>query len=156
MIAQKKDEKILRRKAVVFDFEKHQPAETRKLIQDMRNTMKKAAGVGLAANQIGLDIRVFVAEFDNKFYAVFNPEIIKQSKETDRLDEGCLSVPGVYGNVKRSERVIITGFDKNGKRLRINAWGFLARIFQHEVDHLNGTLFIDKAEHVHVAKSQAQ
>ena len=153
-IAQKQDKKFLRRKTVDFDFTKHKPEETRKRIRNMRLIMKKASGVGLAANQVGFNFRMFVAEFDNKFYAVFNPEIIKRFGGTEKLDEGCLSVPGVYGAVQRAEKVVLAGFDKNGKRLRINAWGFLARIFQHEVDHLNGVLFIDAAEDVRTTSTQ--
>lgn len=143
-IKNKKEEEFLRQKTEVFDFYKHSKKETRELIKKMRSTMKKADGVGLSANQIGLPIRVFVTEFDNKFYAIFNPQIKKTSEEENNLDEGCLSVPEKFSPVKRAEKVWLEGFDQNGKKLKIKAWGFLARIFQHEVDHLNGKLFIDK------------
>lgn len=142
-ISDKKDEKFLRRKTVPFDFGSLSKDEMRELINDMRNTMKKADGVGLAANQVGIDKSFFVAEFDGKFYAIFNPEIVKKSKEEDSLEEGCLSVPGGFGDVKRASEITIKGFDKNGKRIKMRAWGHLARIFQHEVDHLDGKLYID-------------
>jgi hypothetical protein len=78
--------------------------------------------------------------------AVFNPEITKVSKETDVLEEGCLSIPGIYDEVKRPDRVVIQGYDKNGKKLKIKAWGLLARVFQHEVDHLDGKFFLDRVK----------
>ena len=142
----KKDEKFLRTAARHFDFSKYTRPEIRALIKEMRRQMQEAAGIGLSANQIGLDIKVFVAKVENKFYAVFNPELTQLSKETINLDEGCLSIPGVYGSVERPTRVTLKGLDQNGKALKIKAWGLLARVFQHEVDHLNGKLFVDKAK----------
>ncbi len=112
----------------------------------MRQSMHEAEGIGLSANQIGMNIKVFVAKVENKFYAVFNPELVQLSKDQITLDEGCLSVPGVYGAVDRPEKVTLKGLDQNGKALKIKAWGLLARVFQHEMDHLNGKLFIDKAK----------
>ena len=88
-----------------------------------------------------------------KFYAVFNPRIEKSGGEKLFLEEGCLSVPGKYGAVERFERVVLAGFDRNGKPLKIKAWGLLAHVFQHEVDHLNGILFIGKAKGVHEAST---
>jgi len=116
--------------------------------------MRVARGIGLSANQIGLSDRLFVAEVPDqdgvlKFYAIFNPVIEKYSKDYDFLEEGCLSVPGSYGEVKRSLEVVLKGLDKNGKAIKIKAWGLLAHVFQHEVDHLDGKLFIDKAKEVH-------
>lgn len=163
-IENKKDEKFLRKKTADFDFNKFAKKEIDALIKKMRLTMREANGIGLAANQAGLDMNFFVAQIsgidrhgnarnlsatDQKFYAIFNPSIVKTSKETGTTDEGCLSVPGgYYGDVERAERITLEGFDKNGKKLKIKAWGLLARVFQHEVDHLNGTLFIDKAKNV--------
>ncbi len=147
-IENKKDGKFLRRPAAFFDSKKYSKKEVRELIKTMRQSMQEAEGVGLSANQVGLNVKVFVARVENKFYAVFNPEIILASKETVNLDEGCLSVPGVYGVVERPERITLKGFDQNHKPLKIKAWGLLARVFQHEVDHLNGKLFIDKAKQV--------
>jgi peptide deformylase len=120
----------------------------------MKRIMHEANGVGLSANQIGLEFKVFVAEVPDaqggsKFYAVFNPEIERTSTEKIVIEEGCLSIPGSFGEVERAERVAIKGYDKNGKVLKIKAWGLLARVFQHEIDHLNGHLFIDRTKIVH-------
>ena len=115
----------------------------------MREKMKNASGVGLSANQIGLDLNVFVAQVEGKFYSIFNPTLVKISGEKISMEEGCLSVPEVFGDVLRSEKVILEGFDKNNKKIKIKAWGLLARIFQHEIDHLNGKIFIDTATDLH-------
>ncbi|OGY62827.1 MAG: peptide deformylase [Candidatus Harrisonbacteria bacterium RIFCSPHIGHO2_01_FULL_44_13] len=150
-IQNKKDEKFLRRKTGVFDFSKFTKKEIKELLEKMRKTMKAADGVGLSANQVGLNLRLFVAEVPSqkgrsKFYAIFNPEIEGQSEKLAMLSEGCLSVPGLFGAVERSDKITLKGFDAQGKKIKIKAWGFLARVFQHEVDHLNGKLFIDKAK----------
>lgn len=147
-IGNKKDEKFLRKPTTAFDFKKFKKSEIRELIKVMRQSMIAAEGIGLSANQIGLDLKVFVCKVENKFYAIFNPEIIQESKEKIKLEEGCLSVPGIYGLVERVGKLTLKGFDQNGKALKIKAWGLLARVFQHEADHLNGKLFIDKAEQV--------
>ena len=147
-VKNKKGDKFLRRGTSLFDFKKYTKKEVRELVKTMRQAMHAAAGIGLSANQIGMDISVFVAKVDNKFYAVFNPEISQSSKETVEMDEGCLSVPGVYGIVTRPEKITLKGFDPAGKLLKIKAWGLLARVFQHEVDHLRGGLFIDKAKNL--------
>lgn len=133
----------MRRPVADFDFKKFTKKEIRELIKKMREAMEGADGVGLAANQIGLEMRVFVARVQGKFYAVFNPEVVKTSKEMEVAVEGCLSVPDTVGEVVRPYRATLKGFDKNGKRVTIKAWDHLARVFQHEVDHLNGKLFID-------------
>jgi len=142
-IHEKKEEKVLRNRTSVFDFKKHKKSEVNELIKTMRTAMEKADGIGLSANQIGLDLSVFVAKVENKFYAVFNPEIVKQSSSEIAAEEGCLSIPEIYGEVFRPERITLSGYDKNGKKIKIKAWGLLARVFQHEVDHLNGKLFVD-------------
>ncbi len=148
-INNKKEEKFLRNKAADFDFNKFGKKEISELLRTMREIMTKAQGIGLSANQIGLNLRFFVAQISDKslkFYAIFNPEIVKFSKEKIVMEEGCLSVPGVYGLVKRSARITLVGQDENGKKIKIKTFGLLARVFQHEFDHLNGILFIDKAE----------
>ncbi|MEK7640979.1 MAG: peptide deformylase [Patescibacteria group bacterium] len=147
-IANKKDEKFLRTKTASFDFKKYSKKEVRELIQRMKRDMQEASGVGLSANQIGLDMKVFIARVESKFYAIFNPEIIQSSAETNSLDEGCLSIPGIYGRVERPAKVTLKGWDAMGRPIKIKAWGLLAKVFQHEVDHLNGKLFIDKAKQV--------
>jgi peptide deformylase len=151
-----KEEKFLRRKTVDFDFEKFTKKEITELIVRMRRIMRKANGIGLSANQIGLDFKVFVAEIPDgqggtKFYAVFNPKIEKISGEKAIYEEGCLSVPGKWGDVERAKSITIAGQDKNGKPAKIKAWGLLAHVFQHEMDHLNGKLFVDKAKYIHEA-----
>jgi peptide deformylase len=145
-ITDKNEEEFLRRKTVPFDFNGHGREEISKLIKDMRLEMEKANGVGLSANQIGLDFQVFVARANNKFYAIFNPQIIKISASRAGINEGCLSVPKKYSEVFRPDEVILIGQNKTGKKIKLKASGILARIFQHEVDHLNGKLFID---HLH-------
>lgn len=148
-IDNKSELKLLRKKMADFDFKKYSKKEIRELVKKMREAMKKSNGIGLSANQIGIDLNVFVAQADGKFYVVFNPKILKKSEESILMEEGCLSVPEVFGNVSRPEKIILEGFDKNGKKIKIKAWGLLARIFQHEVDHLNGSVFIDKTKDLH-------
>jgi len=141
---------FLARPAEDFDFAAHSRKEIDEILRRMRRIMREANGVGLSANQIGLPYRLFVAEVPGKdgmkFYAIFNPELEKIEKEKVVMEEGCLSVPGIYGNVERPSRLILKGQDKHGKSVRIKAWGFLARVFQHEVDHLSGKLFLEKAK----------
>lgn len=153
-IRQKTEEKLLRSKLKPFDFSTFSKKETRELIKTMREMMHLANGVGLAANQVGLDIQVFVAKPpEGKFYAIFNPRITKTSKETISMEEGCLSVPGVYGTVPRYEKITLEGQDQNGKKIKIKAIGMLAHVFQHETDHLHGRLYIDKAKQVRKVES---
>jgi peptide deformylase len=152
-VENKKDEKFLRRKTEDFDFKKFSRAEITQIINRMKKAMHLAHGIGLSANQIGLPYKMFVAEVPSpdagkKFYAIFNPVIEKTSGEKIKVEEGCLSVPGMRGYLERHERVVLTGFDKNGKPLKIKAWGLLAHVFQHEVDHLNGKLFIDRTKDI--------
>lgn len=161
LIDNKKEEKFLRAKTVDFDFGKFSQKEINDLVARMRKIMRAANGIGLSANQIGLNFRMFVAEVPDaqggtKFYAVFNPQIEKVSDEKVPYEEGCLSVPGKWGDVERPERIVIGGFDKTGKPAKIKAWGLLARVFQHEMDHLNGKLFIDRAKVVHDAESDKE
>ncbi len=149
LIDDKNEAKLLRKKVADFDFKKHSKKEIQELIRKMRSAMKKANGIGLSANQIGLDMNVFVAQVENKFYSIFNSKITKKSGEEAEIEEGCLSVPETFGPVKRPEKVTLEGYDKNGRKVKIKAWGLLARVFQHETDHLNGKLFIDIATDLH-------
>jgi peptide deformylase len=152
----KAQEKFLRGKAKSFDFDKYSKKDINDLVLFMRTIMIKNYGIGLAAPQIGLNMRVFVAQlptkdgrgYKGKFYALFNPRLESVSKKTISDAEGCLSVPGYYGTVPRSDKVTITGFDKNNRKVTIKAEGLLARIFQHEIDHLEGGLFTDKSKDV--------
>lgn len=148
-IHNKKEEKLLRTKLAPFDFARHSRQEIRDLIKRMREEMKAANGIGLSANQIGLNMQVFIAQPDKKLYAIFNPEIVKVSEEMAVIEEGCLSVPDVFGKVERPAKIILAGYDTSGKKVKIKAWGLLARVFQHEMDHLKGVVFIDKAKELH-------
>jgi peptide deformylase len=149
------DDPVLRRKAK--KIEKIMP-ETRKLIEDMIDTMRAAPGVGLAAPQVGVSERLIVVEFaeedeeidqeappkKKKLYAIVNPEIIWQSDEKLEGTEGCLSIPGWAGDVMRHEAVVVKGINRSGQRIKVKVDGWLARIFQHEIDHLDGILYTDR------------
>lgn len=122
----------------------HVNKKMRALIKDMADTMYKTDGVGLAAPQIGVSKRIIVVDDGNGLIALVNPEIVA-AEGSQWGPEGCLSVPGYFGDVERYEKVTVTAMDPNNKKVRIEAEGFLARIFQHEIDHLEGHLFIEKA-----------
>jgi peptide deformylase len=115
----------------------------RKLIDDMVETMVAAPGVGLAANQVGVGLRVIVVKTDANLYSLVNPEMVKATGEQVGL-EGCLSIPGYVGEVRRAQRVVVRGLNRHGKTVRIKGDDLLARAFQHEIDHINGVLFIDR------------
>ena len=119
------------------------------LIDDMAETMYEAPGVGLAAIQVGSDKSVLVydelpGETTRQYGVVINPNIIETDGQIISENEGCLSVPEFRSDVKRAERILIEGLDREGKPIRLEAEGFLAIVLQHEIDHLNGTLFIDR------------
>jgi len=116
---------------------------TRKLIDDMVDTMRDAPGIGLAAPQVGVPLRVIVAEVDDQLHALVNPEIIRAEGEQVG-DEGCLSIPGYAGEVKRFERVVVKAKNRAGKDVRVRGEGLLARCLQHEIDHIDGILFTDR------------
>lgn len=116
---------------------------TRKLIDDMVDTMRDAPGIGLAAPQVGVLLRVIVAEVDDQLHALVNPEIIRAEGE-QVADEGCLSIPGYVGEVKRFERVVVKAKNRSGKDVRVRGEGLLARCLQHEIDHIDGILFTDR------------
>jgi peptide deformylase len=142
---------ILRHKAhKVTDF----GPEFQALVDDMVETMREAPGVGLAAPQVGESIRLIVVEFGDeedeeapaKLYAMVNPEITRRSDETLLGTEGCLSIPGIQGEVERAAAVTVKGLNRRGRPMTVKAKGWLARIFQHEIDHLDGVLFVDRAQ----------
>jgi len=147
-------EPVLRRKArKVSKFDD----ELQTLIDDMIETMRQAPGVGLAAPQVGTSQQVIVVEYPEndedeespkKLYTVVNPEIVKPSEDTVLGIEGCLSVPGLVGEVERSVEITVKGFNRRGQPMRIKAKDWMARIFQHEIDHLNGVIFTDLATKV--------
>jgi peptide deformylase len=156
------DNPVLRRKAnkvTVFD------ARLQQLVDDMVETMMDAPGVGLAAPQVGVSQRLIVVRLPDDeesreeygdqagvLYVVANPEIVKASRSKVEGVEACLSIPGFYGKVDRHDQVLIKGLDRHGKPTRIRAKDWLARVFQHEIDHLDGRLYIDIASDVWEAK----
>ncbi len=118
--------------------------EVRALIADLFDTMRAARGVGLAANQIGVARRVAVVSVEEQGeYVLVNPLIVESSGE-QLGEEGCLSIPDIFADVERQERVVVEALDEEGRRRRIEATGMLARAIQHEVDHLDGILFLDR------------
>ncbi len=122
-------------------------AKTHQLLDDMKETLIKADGAGLAAPQVGVLRRVFIVMAEGKYYECINPVIVKQ-KGKQVGDEGCLSVKGKYGTVCRPEHVVVEAFDRYGKPFTVKADGFLARAFCHENDHLDGIIYVDKAENL--------
>ena len=150
---------VLRRKArPVTRFD----SNLQTLIEDMIETMRAAPGVGLAAPQVNVSERLIVVEHaeneddedteekpaKKKLFVMLNPEIIKASEETVPGVEGCLSVPGVVGEVERFSMIQVKGLNRHGKPMKVKVEGWLARIFQHEIDHLNGVVFPDRATRV--------
>ncbi|TET18058.1 MAG: peptide deformylase [Dehalococcoidia bacterium] len=116
------------------------------LIDDMVETMRQANGVGLAAPQVGVPLRVVVLQMPGEEpIAIINPEIVKRAGERE-VTEGCLSLPGYAGEIKRSASVTVKGRDRQGKTIRIKATGLMAQTLEHELDHLNGILYIDHIE----------
>lgn len=131
--------------------------EIRKLAEDMFETMIEADGVGLAGPQVGKNLRMFVAIADDEVRRVFiNPQIIKTSEELGDYDEGCLSIPQVYETIRRPVRVTVQALNENGKPFTLDADGLLARIIQHEYDHLDGIVFIDRGDKEFAEKTTAQ
>ena len=142
----------LRRKAhKVVEFN----ADLQQLIEDMIETMRDEPGVGLAAPQVNISQQLIVVEYPEddsisnvkpKVFVLANPELARVSDERVKGIEGCLSVPNLFGEVERSQSVTVRGQNQHGKNVNIKANGWLARIFLHEIDHLNGILFVDRAD----------
>jgi peptide deformylase len=116
------------------------------LAEEMMRVMREAEGVGLAANQIGRLKRIFVAAHEDEQYAIVNPEIEVRSETTEKDIEGCLSIPETRVEVERPTSVTVSGQDPSGEPVRVEAEGLLARIFQHEIDHLDGVLILDRTD----------
>jgi len=144
---------VLRRKAKkVTAFDK----DLQTLIDDMIETMRVAPGVGLAAPQVDASLRLIVVEYGEdededapkKLYTVINPEIVSTSEELTDGTEACLSIPRIMGDVERHEKIVVKGFNRFGKPVKYKLSGWMARIFQHEIDHLEGVLFTDRASRV--------
>lgn len=154
-------EQVLRKKArKVTEF----GSDLQNLIDGMVETMRQAPGVGLAAPQVNVSSRVIVVEFGDeedeeapkRLYTLVNPEIIRASTEKEMGIEGCLSIPDFIGEVERNSAVTIKAQNRRGQSVRIKADGWLARIFQHEIDHLEGVLFIDRADRVWKPESEEE
>ena len=149
---------VLRRKAhKITTFDK----DLQMLIDDMIETMREAPGVGLAAPQVGVSERLIVIEYGDdedenvpkKLYVVINPEIVQASEEKVEGIEACLSVPQLVGEVERHEKLTVKGINRHGKPVKIKVEGWMARIFQHEIDHLEGVL-IYRPGHPHLAPAR--
>jgi peptide deformylase len=144
-------DEVLRRKAhKITSFDK----DLDQLIDDMVDTLHDAPGVGLAAPQVGVSQQLIIVEYSEneedrpKLYVVINPEIVKPSAETEIGIEACLSIPGMAGEVERHISITVKGFNRHGKPVKYKVSGWLARIFQHEIDHLEGVLFTDLATRI--------
>ena len=118
-------------------------AELRRLADDMLETMYAARGIGLAAPQVGRTERLAVVDIEDEPFVMFNPQVVSTSGPNDKAEEGCLSIPEVYGDVERPTRITVRYRDRDGAEIEREADGLLARCIQHEVDHLDGKLFID-------------
>jgi peptide deformylase len=121
--------------------------EIKELLDDMAQTMYEAQGVGLAAPQVGHSIRVVVIDVGQGLIELINPVIVEQEGE-EVGTEGCLSIPGVYGEVCRNAHVVVEGYDRARRKIRIEGTELLARALQHELDHLEGILFVERAENI--------
>lgn len=143
----------LRKKAApVTDFGE----ETQQLIEDMIITLHEESGAGLAAPQVNVSQQVILVEFGSEedesipptLYVTLNPRITRFSSETVPGAEGCLSIPGLMGEVERAQEIVVEGQDRNGEPIKMRLRGWVARIFQHEIDHLNGILYTDRTANV--------
>lgn len=134
-------EEVLRREADSIDDINQ---EIRNLADKMTEVMFREKGIGLAAPQVGVGKRLIVANLEDDFHILINPEIMERSEEEEVREEGCLSVPGPDAPVSRSTKVVVRGIDLEGNEIELTREGLAARVFQHEVDHVNGKLFIDR------------
>ena len=146
LVIVKKPNRILNKK---LEAVKEITSEIKRLILNMRKVMKENNGIGLAANQVGQDMQFFIidealAEEYNAPSVYINPEVKQYSKQTEELEEGCLSIPETWIMIKRSRKVKVKTMDENGKKYKFIAKGILARVLQHEYDHLQGILITDK------------
>ena len=139
---------LLRQVSKPLELEEIQSDEFTQLILDMEKTMEENKGVGLAAVQIGKLLRLTVIQTDEGLLPLINPEIIKKSWRKELGEEGCLSIPKVYGMIKRSKDIEVKSVGLDGKPIQFKAHGFFARVIQHEIDHMNGILFIDHAKKI--------
>ena len=146
----------LRQKSQALKAADLQTKEIKQLILDMEKTMVEKDGAGLAAPQIGRNLKIIVVNTKDGNLVLINPKILRRSWKKEILEEGCLSLPEVFGLVKRSVRVKVIGLSQNGKQVKFRASGFFARVLQHEIDHLDGILFIDKAKNITQGKDKLE
>ena len=118
--------------------------ETRQICEQMVEAMIRAEGVGLASPQIGISQQIIILDVEGEFHILINPKLVETSEELEETIEGCLSVPGVNAPVMRSQRATIIGTTLDGEQVELTGEGYLARAIQHEMDHLNGNLFVDR------------
>lgn len=137
-------DKRLRQKSRKISIDQIKTAGIQRLIFDLIETMRKKDGIGLAAPQINAPYRVIVAQNNDQHVVLINPKIIGNSFSKIVMEEGCLSVPGVFGLVKRPKKIRVKAYNPEGLIVDLKVDGVLARVIQHEVDHLDGILFIDK------------
>ena len=144
--------KVLRVPPLEFDFKNptHDPKEVEKKLSE---AMNRFGGLGLSANQVGVDVRMFVMRTQDGIQAFFNPELTRVSQETDLLKEGCLSFPDIYLMIKRSKVVEMKYFDATGEEHVITLEGLGARCVQHEIDHLNGIVFLQRASRMKLERA---
>lgn len=145
---------ILMKKSTEIKKSEMNSDKIQNLCSDLIKTMGKNNGVGIAAPQIGKNIKLIVINVKDGIFCMMNPKITKKSWAKEWDEEGCLSVPETYGKVKRHKKIRCIYFDKKGARIKIEAEGLMARIIQHEIDHLNGILFISKAKEIKKIKSK--
>jgi len=145
---------VLRQKTKEIKPQHIKDPEIQRLVLDMGKTMVEKDGVGLAAPQVGLGIKLVVILTKEGVLTLFNPRIAKRSWKKNMDEEGCLSVPGIYGIVRRNHKVKVRAFNQEGKKITIDAEGFFARVLQHEIDHLDGILFIDKVKEITKGKDK--
>ena len=146
------NDKVLRKGAVSVE---EIDDEIKKLISDMAETMVTNNGIGLAAPQVGISKRVIVAQADLKDQSVFsliNPKIIKKSKEKIKVEEGCLSFPNIYIEITRPKEIEVEALNINGKKVNLKIGGLLARVIQHEIDHLDGIVFMNRLDFIEKLK----
>ena len=141
------DEPILRQKCKLLDPALILSSAMQKFFDNLSDIMSQADGAGLAAPQINQLIRVVAINIDGQAKIIINPKIVKKSWSKDIIEEGCLSIPGVYGKVKRPKKITLEYIDRQGKLHKTKFKNMTARIIQHEIDHLDGILFIDKITH---------
>lgn len=147
---------ILRKESSPLQQHTITSAEKKELCEDMTETMKRKDGIGLAAPQVGKNIRIIVVNSPDGPICMINPQLTKRSFAKEWGEEGCLSVPNTFGQVRRHKKINCIYLDTNGKQRKMRAEDLLARVIQHEIDHLDGILFTDKAKNIKKADQETK